>query len=167
MPKKEVNPKKIELDRLLRERTTLEKNLVKAIREYSLSQSGLWLRVPNLALEADGRGGYSDSYMRAFSSGYWTIDSSSHGGIYTVFVDLSNGELINPLKLDKEGKDRLAWDERVLEIAQDIDQINAEVIIDELMGRTESEYGSWQTPKDVEYWREEQKAKMPEIFRNK
>lgn len=56
------------------------------IRRYSREQCGRWRRVPALALEADGRQGYSDQYRMAYSHGFWGI-----GGMY---VDLLSGELV-------------------------------------------------------------------------
>ncbi|MBT3691053.1 hypothetical protein HOG16_02310 [Candidatus Woesearchaeota archaeon] len=163
----DIHSKRVALEKLLDEYSSLERQLVISIREYSLSQSGLWLKVPNLALEAQGRGGYSDSYNRAFSSGYWSIDSSIKGGVYTIYVDLSNGELISPFLLEKKGKERLAWDERVLEITSNIDEINAESIITDLTTQAKSKYESWQKPKEIEEWRKERKKEIPKIFRNK
>ena len=69
---------------------------VSAIRDYSRSQAEVWQTVPFWALEADGRSGYQDSCGQACQNRSWMIESSASNGIYTVYVDLRNGELMLP-----------------------------------------------------------------------
>ena len=71
-------------------------NLIKEIRKYSESQKDLWRRVPLLALEADGRTTYSTKYNRAYTMGFWPLESSLEEEVYTVIVNLENGKLIKP-----------------------------------------------------------------------
>ncbi len=61
--------------------------LAEKIRDYSRNQKELWRKVPYLALQADGHGGYSSTYQLAYIHGYWEAGES-------VYVDLENGELI-------------------------------------------------------------------------
>ena len=100
------------------------------IRELSRRQKDLWQRVPYLALQADGRSGYSDNYSRAYREGYWALDASVRSGLYSVYVDLENGKLVNPAVPKK-----LASDEDVLMLAFSLEQIDARAIVTDLYKR--------------------------------
>jgi len=65
-------------------------NEVTAIREAFRSQAEKWRLVPRLALEADGRGGWSQQNMMAYMHGYWDV-----GGDFLVLIDLYNGEIVS------------------------------------------------------------------------
>jgi hypothetical protein len=69
-----------------------EKKLADTVRRYVRAQLKDWRRIPWLALEADGRGGYSDSYRKAYFYGLWPILSGQGGG--TLFVDCATGEIV-------------------------------------------------------------------------
>lgn len=122
--------------------------LVENIREFSRQQKNIWQKVPYLALQADGRWGYSDQYSRAYQCGYWALDASLEHGSYTVFVDLESGELLNPFNL-KEA----AFAENILELAMHADQIDASLIVEDLEKRSKLRYLSCYDPKKQEKWR--------------
>ncbi|PJE51115.1 MAG: hypothetical protein COV29_02475 [Candidatus Yanofskybacteria bacterium CG10_big_fil_rev_8_21_14_0_10_36_16] len=103
------------------------KELIDKIREISRLQRSLWQQVPYLALQADGRTGYADQYMRAYRSGYWVITSSCRDGCYHVSVDLETGELVCPL-----APERKSSDEDVLRIALSLHEIDVERILRKL-----------------------------------
>ncbi len=69
--------------------------IVEFVRDYSRSQKEFWQRIPLLALEADGRDGFYDNYYRAYRQGFWALQSSVSRGYYSVYVDLSTGELVD------------------------------------------------------------------------
>ena len=74
----------------------LAERLVASLRELSVSQASLWQQVPYLALQADGRTGYSDQYSRAYRQGYWAIEPSLMDyGSYMIYVDLETGEFVD------------------------------------------------------------------------
>ncbi len=79
--------------------TSLEakvRELDELIRAYTQSEKELWRLVPYLALQADGRGGYSSQYAVAYQKGLWIIEHSvDRFGSYTVAVDCATGELVS------------------------------------------------------------------------
>jgi hypothetical protein len=52
-----------------------------ALQAFSKKQKELWQQVPYLALQADGRGGYSGQYSYAYSCGFWKLTSYSNSGM--------------------------------------------------------------------------------------
>ena len=117
----------MEMGNLKQKIEDIRKDLVEMIREHSRSQKELWRQVPYLALEADGRDGYSDNYSRAYHTGYWAIDAGVVRGHYTVYVDLENGDLVDPYSPDEP-----AWDGDVLRLANSVKELNAKKILKEL-----------------------------------
>jgi hypothetical protein len=67
--------------------------LAGAIKEYVKSQLNLWQKVPYLALQAEGRGGFNEDYQRAYEDGYWSIDDPNGSTRYCL-VDCETGELV-------------------------------------------------------------------------
>lgn len=74
--------------------TTLRGDYIEALRQYCREQKSLWQQVPWMALQADGRTGWSESYARAYESGYWTLERVMVHSYYVGFVDLATGELV-------------------------------------------------------------------------
>lgn len=74
--------------------TTFRGDYIDALRQFCREQKSLWQQVPWMALQADGRTGWSESYARAYKSGYWTIDRVRVHSYYVGFVDLATGELV-------------------------------------------------------------------------
>lgn len=73
--------------------------LIEAKRQWCRKQKPLWQQVPWLAVQADGRDGWNDSYSRAYSWGLWTLPTMRNG-YYVAFVDCQTGELVTyPEKL--------------------------------------------------------------------
>ncbi len=132
--------------------------LIQLIRDYAKSQKDLWQQVPYLALQADGRGGFSDAYGACYHEGYWTIFSSqmhSIGG-YSVIVDCETGELVYPYKKGP------APDHCLLLI--NIEELDAEKVIAQLKKRAKSKnskiiYFGDEACKTPEEWREKQAQK--------
>lgn len=73
----------------------LKDELVENIREYSLSQKEEWQKIPMLALEAEGRTGYSDTRSRAYTQGFWALEPATRNGKYQAYVDLATGEIVD------------------------------------------------------------------------
>jgi hypothetical protein len=105
--------------------------IVEGIHEYSVSQKDLWRRVPWLALEADGRGGWSDTYQKAYTEGLWQIDSCSRIVTPNMYVDLDSGKLIS----FRSNKKVVPPANEVLKLAYNSELIDASKVM-----------------KDLEYW---------------
>lgn len=65
--------------------------IAEEVRKYSISQKAEWQKIPWLALQVDGRGGYSTGYSIAYEIGVWEIANSG------IFVNLENGDLVSIL----------------------------------------------------------------------
>jgi hypothetical protein len=119
------------------------KTLVDEIRSYSKEQKSFWNQLPYWALEADGRTGFSDSYSRAYRTGYWAVDKSIINGCYTVYVDLENGELVNAFDPRKKAN---AID--VLRLAFDLDTLDAASTVEWVKEEAKKPYGSYYKESD-------------------
>ncbi|MDP3966562.1 MAG: hypothetical protein Q8Q04_03460 [archaeon] len=147
----------------MKERSTLEKELFNdikkisgKIREYSRSQKELWKKVPYLALEADGRGGYSSEIANCYQRGYKKVSDF-------VYVDLENGELI-----DYEGK--IVDDKWVAELSPNLNDLDAREIISELekdIKKEDQDFAGYESG-DEDYrsckTNEEWRTKVRELF---
>ncbi len=96
------------------------KKLAVKIREYVRLQLKSWQRVPWLALQADGRGGYSDDYGKAYKYGLWPILCGKGGG--TFFIDCMTGEIVHNVG-------EVASDDGVISYSVDLDLLDAAKII--------------------------------------
>jgi hypothetical protein len=74
------------------------------LQEYSQSQRKDWQKVPYLALEADGRRGYLDTYAIAYEDGLWIIDRKKTTG-----VDLRTGTIVGTWNGFRPVKDGELW----------------------------------------------------------
>ncbi len=99
--------------------------LAEKIRDYSRNQKELWRKVPYLALQADGHGGYSSTYQLAYIHGYWEAGES-------VYVDLENGELIQYPYAPWEKQVEASNIKIVSLISPNFDRLNATAIISDL-----------------------------------
>jgi hypothetical protein len=122
--------------------------LIATIRARSLEQKALWQRIPYLALQADGIGGFSDGLKVAYRSGYWRLPPSEVGGHYRAFVDLATGEVVNPYKLEEP-----AWDDAILSIAKEPDSIEAQAIIDQLEAQAKGTSVASLSLSELKVWR--------------
>lgn len=127
--------------------------LVRTIREYVRSQAETWQLVPYLALEADGRSGYSDNYARAYRQGVWAIESSARDGSYTVYVDLATGELVNPFSFHEQARCVDAYDSHVLALATNLDQLDAAALVAGLEAAARKPIASYYDPQAQRRWR--------------
>lgn len=73
-----------ELEKSLNDRL---KSIGKDVIDYVKSQKDIWQKIPWLALQADGRGGYNSMYGLAYEYGLWSVSDC-------VNVDLVNGDLV-------------------------------------------------------------------------
>lgn len=119
------------------------RQLAQKTRKASRQQRVLWQQVPYLALQADGRTGYSDQYSRAYHQGYWAVESSVRGGSYTIYVDLETGELVNAYD-----PRRTARDEDILNIFPNLHQLDAARVVKELKAGARKPIGSYYNSKD-------------------
>lgn len=108
----------------LREVNNAVKGLIKEVREASRQQKALWQKIPYLALQANGRGGYSEQYKRAYHHGYWAVTGGASGFDRVVFVDLETGELV-----DANDPGRTAWDTDIFFILNSLHLLDAAQIV--------------------------------------
>ena len=145
--------------------------VVKDMRDYSRSQKELWQRIPLLALEADGRTGFSDNYSRAYRSGFWALDESVSGGDYLVYVDLATGELVDAysasssisvcdVDVPKDSALTPAREEEVLKLALNLDGLDAQQIVTSLEEEARAPYSSYYDLKEQEAWRTETRTEL-------
>jgi hypothetical protein len=124
--------------------------IIRNIRKFSEIQKNNWVRIPYLALQADGRSGYSDMYRRAYEQGYWAVETSVKGGSYTIYVDLETGNLVNAFDPQKP-----ANGDDVLLLAHHLEQINSQEIVDALTVASQKPEWRDYKPEDQKKWREE------------
>ncbi|TXI87851.1 MAG: hypothetical protein E6Q36_06770 [Chryseobacterium sp.] len=104
--------------------------LLRDVREWCESQAELWQRVPNLALEANGRSGYLDDYSYCYSYGFWRIwDSSPRGQYYLCSVDCATGVIAYDAESFRQARLVVARDRDVLHLLDRLDEIDAELVI--------------------------------------
>lgn len=99
--------------------------LANKIREFCKSQKDLWKQIPALALNADGRTGWSDDLPMAYHHRFWPIMRLSE--YITLTIDLNKGELgLNGYI------DRPAADKDIIGLGLMIEKIDASKIIEDL-----------------------------------
>ena len=133
--------------------------VIEDIRNYTTSQKELWQKVPLLALEADGRTGFKDNYSRAYNHGFWALEGSINNGYYSVYVDLATGDLINPYSSSDQAFEP-AGEERVLKLALNLNELDAQRIVTNLEEKAQQSYSSHYNPDKHEEWRNETRAKL-------
>ncbi len=123
------------------------KETVILIRQFIKSQKKLWQKIPYLALQADGRGGFSEHYNRAYTIGYWGI----HTVIGLVYIDCANGRLVT-FTLDRPRKVMDHVVESIHSSSVDAQQIINRLTSEQIQQNSRIEYfnGSHKTP---ELWR--------------
>ncbi|HBM45670.1 MAG: hypothetical protein UT05_C0004G0025 [Parcubacteria group bacterium GW2011_GWF2_38_76] len=146
----ETNKKEVE-----KKTKKLSRELAETIREFCRSQKDLWQLVPNLALEADGRGGYLSLYSAAYTDGYWILNyCRPNQQYYRLAVDLLNGDIV--CIMDEAP---LASDEKIIkELLENIDEIDAGKIIAELEKDIQGRESN--NTKEVKTWREKERRKL-------
>ncbi len=135
-------------------RTALE--LVQQVREGAEQQKALWQKVPYLALQADGRTGYSDNYCRAYHQGYWAVEGSQVSGSYTIYVDLETGVLVNAYDPRQKARDN-----DILRIAFGLHELDAADIIAGIQAHARMPCGTYYNNKELR----ERKARIASILR--
>ena len=112
--------------------------LIDAIKAYCESQVDLWRRVPDLALEADGRTGYSSNLQLCWQRGLWEVGASkavSEPGRPLVSVDCASGKLVWSFTTDREPPD-----DAVLRLALYPDAIDAALVLSDLAIATSQDH---------------------------
>lgn len=145
------------------------KALVDKIRQYSRSQKELWQRIPLLALEADGRTGFSVKYAGVWRQGYWSLESSDEPmNGYRVSVDLDDGELIDPFFLSINKK-RPALEGKIIQMGFSITELDASSIINLLKQEALEPYEKNFKPEVQDAWREKvrRELQLEEVFTRK
>lgn len=79
------------------------KEISKEVRIYFKKQKDDLQKIPWLALQANGRGGYSSTNQWAYELGLWKIN-------YSIVVDLESGDLLCS-----------SWNGEKIDLAQDLD----------------------------------------------
>jgi len=102
-------------------------SIIQEIRDYVRDQKDLWAQIPYLALQANGRTGFSDNFSRAHDLGYWAIKASVRNGYYEIYIDCAIGELVDPRDPAKA-----IGDSEVLMLLSDLSQLDASEIIEKL-----------------------------------
>jgi hypothetical protein len=140
------------------------KGMVDRIRAYTRSQKAFWQRVPYLALQADGRDGFSDQYSYAYHYGYWQLSGSASGGYYNVYVDLATGELVNPVDRKKP-----AWDEDIAKLVPHLDELDAGKLVKELEDEAKRPYFSGYSAAEHDTWRDQtrRELKLKQVYTRK
>lgn len=121
-------------------------DLVSIVREHSQSQREQWQRIPYLALQADGRSGYSDNLRRAYVNKMWALGCSTDTCGYHV--------------IPTGGKPRQATVEQVLVVAAHPEEIDAQRIIRWLEEEARRPYPSYYEPEKQEAWRNKAMKKL-------
>lgn len=96
------------------------KILADHIRELCRSQADVWRTIPELALDADGRSGYSDRYAMAYRHKLWPLEATLTRAGYGACVDLETGEIVRAFNTSQ-----LADDGTVLKLAPQVFQLAA------------------------------------------
>lgn len=101
-----IGEKKTTLDGLSKEYSGFKERIVRAIVEYSISQAPIWQQIPNLALEAEGRTGYSDGRQITYRSKIWRTlqEHEIYGGNYISCIDLTTGEILEFLDVSTSAR---------------------------------------------------------------
>lgn len=139
------------MDKAMAERIEKDvQELTDFIRDFSKEQKDLWQKVPYLALQADGRSGYSGQYSRAYEQGYWAIKGSTSEGRYTVYVDLETGELVDAFDPRKPADNKNVI---VLALALALKELKAAEIVKKLSDEAKkSHYKDYKIRNQIE-WR--------------
>ena len=147
------------------------KKIVEEISNYSKSQKNLWQKIPLLALEADGISGFNDNYSRAYREGFWALEGSIDENGYSIYVDLSSGELIDAysaskvfsicnLKISKNSMLEPAQKEKILKLAFNIKELNAQNIVNSLKKESKQPYSSYYDSSKQKKWRTKTKTEL-------
>lgn len=125
--------------------------LVAMLQIYTTSQKDLWRKVPVLALEADGRGGYSEQYAWAYRDGVWALLVDAQGECYNSAIDLESGKIVRIpiLKRNPESPDN----SEIIRLAGYLEMLDANEVISDL----EKSIKKFKNSPGAKKWREEQK----------
>ena len=117
-------------------------NVAQLVRAYCRSQRKLWMEIPYLALEADGRSGFSDQYSGAMHYQLWRIEI----GQVQAWICLFTGQIvcINDTA-------RLENDETVVQFADHLELLDARKIAYQLRREAATPIDSCITPRTKKY----------------
>lgn len=114
--------------------------LVEMILNYSESQKEMWRKVPWLALQADGRSGWSQHYENAYENGLWTVGPAD-GGYYHAFVDCATGKLTG-------FKGKPLHEKYVFMLATQLNELDATAVVERMYKESLKERPSFYTVED-------------------
>ena len=138
--------------------------VMELIRDFCGDQRALWQRVPTLALEADGRQGFSDAKKFAYRDGIWQ-PLWEKDTRFPVCVDLRTGELLQYIYGRQIDEMEPALPEDVLRLALALDSINATKIVEDLDCATRQPMPSHMNPVDRERNIEFYRPMVAEFYR--
>ena len=104
--------------------------LVHEVRAFCRSQASLWQTVPYLALEAQGKGGFSDNLYNCLHTGFWMVTHHGSGGSFVACsIDCATGELANQYASIRQERLVLARAEEILPLCSHLDDLDAELVV--------------------------------------
>lgn len=127
---------------------TLRADTADAVREAVRAESMVWALVPSLALESDGRTGYSGLLSTAYRDGLWTVTGVQAHGAYLLWVDCATGELTHGDEHLRPASDALVI--RALERPQELDAIK---VVADLTLSAKAKTGSYYDEAEQDAWR--------------
>ena len=131
------------MDKCLQEEA---ESVVEKIRVYSRLQREYWQQIPLLALEADGRCGFSERLHKAYRRGCWPVPSLHKEDYYPLLVDLENGELLDAFAREPKP----ARNDLVLPLGLHLEELDAQRIVESLRHEAKAGYASYYSPEKIE-----------------
>lgn len=150
---------------------SLTSDLVERIYAYSASQKEHWQQIPFLALEADGRTGFSDVFARVYHTGYWALGRPIVHGSYQIYVDCADGSLVDAASVSDFVYDdvvitntnkhaRKPSQTATLSLATHLEDLDAKAIVKDLQKQTTRPYAKCYDPKKHDAWRDDLRARL-------
>ncbi len=146
--------------------TGIVDEILERLTQQILSQAELWKKVPFLALEANGRSGYSDDWNVAYQHGYWALrDIRTKQTL--AYIDCENGKLRAANECTIENTTPSKRD--LLIILADLKMADAEAVVENLQQQSTRPHSSGYDPDQQEEWRKSQREKygVEETYRRR
>jgi hypothetical protein len=126
-----------------------KEELINSVRDYSMNQVELWKQIPRLALEADGRSGWSDQYYLAYARKLWRLMEPPDSP--ATFVFLVTGDIVHRTQRDLVH----ASENSVLQLAANIDALDAQQIVTRLKNQIDQPHESYMDKEKSERYRQQ------------
>lgn len=127
--------------------------VAESIRQYCVSQLESWRRIPWLALQADGRNGYSGELPLAYARGAWVLQVEFANVGRIIAVDCASGRLINITRLVSKNELVDMDDQSILKLVAHLDTIDAAEIVKYLQWRAAEPYARGFDGEGADKWR--------------